>query len=90
MKTSRCNHNWIEDFDYKTDQLCYNAGLIYKPANYICTKCGMTKKIKDEDRTKWYEVLLMIPLMLIIFILIAVFDILIIPLSIIFDVVQRK
>jgi hypothetical protein len=90
MKTRRCNHNWIEDFDYKTDQLCYNAGLNYRPAYYICTKCGMTKRIKDDDRTEWYEVLLMIPMMLIMLILVAVFDILIFPLLIISDLIQHN
>lgn len=90
MKTRRCNHHWTEDFDYKTDQLCYNAGLNYRPADYICTKCGLKKRIKDEDRTKWYEYFLVIPLMLIMMILVAVFDILVFPLIIISDLIQRN
>jgi hypothetical protein len=57
MRKSACDHEWIEDHDAAADAACYNDGFNYRPAEYICTKCKKTKKIKYADgaRLGWYD-----------------------------------
>jgi hypothetical protein len=62
MSNTNCDHNWVKRFDSAPDTACYNDGLYYYPAKYICTKCGKTKKIKYDNGMKWYDYFLMIPL----------------------------
>ena len=57
MEPGDCDHDWIVDFDPVADAACYNDGLNYRPAEYICTKCKMKKKIHYEDDTTLEEVI---------------------------------
>lgn len=65
IKKSECRHEWAEIFDADADAACYNDGFNYRPAEEICTQCGKTRKIKYEDETKWYKILLLSPFLLV-------------------------
>jgi hypothetical protein len=60
MRKPPCDHEWVVDYDPGADAACYNDGLNYLPAEYICTRCGKRKRIKYEDGAKanWVAVLL--------------------------------
>ena len=58
MRKPACDHEWIVDYDADADAECYNDGLNYLPAEYICTKCRKRRKIKYEGRTNGNDILL--------------------------------
>lgn len=66
MSNTVCNHDWTEYYDADLDAACYNDGLNYRPAEYICTKCRKTRKIKYDDEMKWYENLLLFPFLVVV------------------------
>ena len=62
-----CQHEWIEDYDPQAEAECYNDGFNYRPAEYICTKCKRKKPIHYKDDLKWYQLLILIPVFIILF-----------------------
>jgi hypothetical protein len=57
MRKPPCDHEWIVDYDADAEAECYNDGLGYLPAEYICTKCRKRKKIKYENPPTWGDFL---------------------------------
>ena len=46
------------DHDPVAERECYDDGLNYLPAEYICTKCRKRKKIEYKDAGKGNDLLL--------------------------------
>lgn len=43
-----CDHHWEPDYNSKEVQRIYNDGFNAVVYDYVCTKCGKTKRDKDN------------------------------------------
>jgi hypothetical protein len=58
MTKTVCEHNWIEEYDHREAQACYQDGYEYYPSYSICTKCHARKKIQYGQPKPFRETLI--------------------------------